>query len=74
MRYEILENDMGSEIVDGKQNLYARWDELILWYKKKGNFDWCAGFLMTLRDKTVIKVLDIRGKEPKYNRNEWKKG
>jgi hypothetical protein len=72
MRYEILENDISSEVVEGKQALYARWEELVLWYKKKGSFDWCAGFLMMLRDKTVIKVLGNNGKEPRYNRSEWK--
>ena len=38
MRYEILENDKAVEVVEGKQALYARWKELVLWYKKKRKF------------------------------------
>jgi len=72
MKYLILENGKSTEVVDNKQLLYERWDELILWYKKKGSFDWCAGFYMMLRNGTEIKVLGSNEKEPKYNRNEWK--
>lgn len=72
MRYEILENGISSEVVDGKQALYARWEELIQEYGEKGAINWCIGFYMQLRDRTVISVVNNKGRQPPYNKSEWK--
>lgn len=72
MRYLIKKSDEILGEAKNKQELYSVWEDLYKSLRKKGTFNWSAGFVMAEYDNIEIRVEDIHGRVPKYNRNEWK--